>query len=169
MNGFQIFIIVLSLIGLYVLIGRLMLDRAEPYRMRLADLGKTLLSSPRLTENEKRAVDGMLDDAFDWTVAVRLCMRVPFVIFRHVLGSAPKTSMPDHPDFHEFLNCYMKSIFFANPVFSILMRLEIGLILLFAITLFGVFSQLSKIYDAVSQSVIFGEHQSRHRHKAAAH
>ncbi|HYE48892.1 MAG TPA: hypothetical protein VEB20_04830 [Azospirillaceae bacterium] len=107
---------------LYPLVMRWLSAWAQPYRLRMAELGRELLGSPHLDDVTKRMVDSMLDDAFDWTVMPQLLFFLPRFFFRALRGTAYRgPTIKDEvtrAKMAEFQTCHARAVAAANPLFS---------------------------------------------------
>ncbi len=115
----------LAAIALISLAPALVLRGVRRDRMQLAALGRRLLTSPHLTEREKKIVDALLEDAFDWRIMWRIMLDVARRLPQTVPDGAQTRHDPDFeaflakPDVAEFLRCFMRSAEAANPAASL--------------------------------------------------
>jgi hypothetical protein len=140
MTEFQYIVLIAlaTIVVSYPIVMRVAAAIAHPARLRMADLGRKLLASPRLSEPQKSLVDSMLDDAFDWRILIALTIALPFFCVVLVIRRKSKSVFSGIDDvelardIHEFQKCYMKAICAANPLFALLFLLELPVLFLFA-------------------------------------
>ena len=114
------------------LLMRMILEKAQPGRIELARLGKQLLSSDRLTTEQKRLVTELLSDAFDWRVMVWAVILFPVVAVRVALRKRGRQTIEldalrHDREFGRFLDLHTASTLAANPLFGFVFCIEMML------------------------------------------
>lgn len=125
----------------YPLLMRVILDRVQPLRLKLAELGNQLLESSTLPEAHKRVVVGMLDDAFEWRFMFSALYSFPVFAWTRLRGrrlSDPFAQIRNTDDKDKMLEMtgrFAASVVAANPLVAFVVALEFAVIaLLLSIT-----------------------------------
>jgi|SRR5579863_895343 len=145
-------------VGVAMLIGypifmRFLAERMQPSRLKMADVGKLLLEHPDLSQDHKKLIRSMLDDAYSPVFMIMLTIVTPVFGPLAALGIGP--SMPTINNlearelFDNFTDRYNASISAANPLFSIIAAIEMALL---TIVLFPI-GQLSRTHSVQFGSV----------------
>jgi hypothetical protein len=82
---------------------RLLLETAQPMRLKLAALGNELLDEPALSEKQRNLIMGMMDDAWDWRFMLFSLIAAPRFAWRLLV----KRSLPN--PFHQFSDPVVRS------------------------------------------------------------
>lgn len=162
------YLIVFGIIALlYPILHALVLRWTEPVRLEFADIGKSLLSSPDISEEHKELISDMLDDVFSWRFMAFATFAFPVAVFR---GGA-KTRLDenekqlfDRPDMSRFVHLHMKSVMAASPLWAAAFAVVAAFTLVLAIVWTG-FSFFSYVWaDTVKQVT-----PNIHSHRADFH
>ncbi|MAC89641.1 hypothetical protein [Maricaulis sp.] len=129
--------ILVGIVALYPIFAFLLVRSIRPHRQRLADLGRALLQSPDLSEQHKRFITVMLDDAFSWKVM----WWVAFGFFGRLVSlarmdhdttkrMAETRAFVEHPQVREFVTLHTLSVAVANPLGFVIYALEMAIAML---------------------------------------
>ena len=154
----------LILIGLAVsacpVVMRVLAKRVQPARLSMADLGKELLSSSHLKEDQKIIISMMLDDASDWRVMCHASVGLPWIIVKMVLGrdmSKPRLSRISDSETRDkvddFVDLHIKSTAAANPLFAVVFGVELALLVL----MLAPFGMVKKFVDITHRVLTAGD------------
>lgn len=100
-------------------------------RDRMLELAQTMMGSPDYSDEQKVMISSMLDTALDRMFMPRIVMGLPKYIIRVVKGNiAKQPSMLFDEKFSEFSHLHKKSVAAANPLFSMIFKIEVAVLLL---------------------------------------
>ncbi|VXC86380.1 hypothetical protein OCEANICA350_12022 [Oceanicaulis sp. 350] len=122
MNDLMLALTILMALAAYTLAGYVSLRAVRPYRVELARLGKKLLSSPNIEENEKVVISRMLTDAFKWQIGWKLLRSLVQNSREEEFIASDEERRKRYEDFksneemHKFVKLFIYSIFAANPL-----------------------------------------------------
>lgn len=147
-------VITLAALVLYPVVMRILVDRVQPTRLRMADLGKQLLASTHLPDRLKDVVDGMLDEAFDWRFMLFASFLFPYFVIGRMFRLIAPPKIPKINDletrkqFHEFLNCHTRATAAANPLFAIILGIEVALLVVVLVPLGMMWHASDMLFEA---------------------
>lgn len=123
----------------------------QPVRLRFADEGLELLASDELPEDEKRLVKLFLDDAFEWRLMPAMfVLLLPFIFVKRLRVKAGQDEeMPARlrrflrrPETQKFSELHLYCLAGSNPVFTLLLMIEVLLILVPALLVFKTMEEI---------------------------
>lgn len=116
------------MIFVYVLLVRRLANLSQPMRLRMADIGMSLLESD-LPEEDKVAVEFMLEHAFSFKPAVIMAVVFPIAMVRFLILKALGRKVSFTPENHSktlgvFAIQFFLSTIAANPIAGFIIILE---------------------------------------------
>lgn len=134
-------ILVLVVVGAafsYLALERWLLLATEPAREEMVRLAAEMLSSDKYSEAQKDTISDMLDEAMDRWFLVYMVVRLPWAVWRMSGGKMrrPSADFVIDDKFAQFITLHFSCVSAANPLFAILWRIEIALLVLFVGLLF---------------------------------
>ncbi len=151
--------IVVALLA-YPLFMNFLARRAQPGRLKMADLGCELLASPHVKESDKDAIEGMMADAYRWRTLAEFVVFLPVYLFRLRRRNVPRIDIRDadtRKKFQEFVGLHMASAVAANPIFALLLVLELFFVVIALICL----GSLMRIGDVLIGASLYAEAPGR--------
>lgn len=116
----------------YPIFMRIVAQKMQPKRLEMARLGNLLLKREDLEDDHRHIIKMMLADAFDAKPVIMLVCVFPVFAFKGFRKhtSTPSTSIPLNiaTDMKRFKTLHLVSLFAANPLFSIILLIEIMII-----------------------------------------
>lgn len=146
----------------YVVLLRYLARRAHPARMRMAELGHVLLGSDAMSERLKVIVNAMLDDAYDPNFMMYAAWNMPQALLW--IKRRPADWLNDVKDqavrhqLDEFLSCHMKATAAANPVFTVVVAIELAI----AVMVLLPYGLLRRLPEALLTTAVRADKQLRH-------
>jgi hypothetical protein len=146
---------VAALVG-YPIVMRVLAERLQPSRLRMLDVGKLLLAHASVPAEHKHIIDSMLRDAYNPTVMILVAITMPYYVILRVVGkikAPPRISDVEARQMDDdFCRLFIVSIAAANPIFSVIVGLEIGILSLILFPL-GKLSKTQEIQFGTIQTV----------------
>lgn len=119
--------IVLAFAG-YALILRRLADAAQPARLRLAEEGEALLAEGNLGVENERQVRIYLENAFSGKTALIAALAIPIAMIWLVFQQPQEQSREVEARLSRLGDWFALSVFAANPIFGIVVAVEIILL-----------------------------------------
>lgn len=139
--------VLITLTMAYPVLRGLQLRQTELLRLQFAEKGKALLSSPKFDEKQKELFTSMLDDAFEWRFMAFASFLLPSVALRYALDSNFRArihsedvtfcGIEKQAEGKEFMRLHREVVIAANPIFFVVVFLEIIFILVPSIIIAG--------------------------------
>lgn len=144
------------LIG-YPVAMRLIAKAVHNDRMAMVDTANAALSSPYLSDRAKLRIRRLIDVAMDSRLMPGLLIVLPSVIVGRAVGhrdpqAGERMDQAEQEVFDRFMRLFLRSSAAANPIFALLVLIEIAVLGLVLIPL-GKMRQLTRmVYTAISQA-----------------
>lgn len=147
----------------YPFVMRGLAEAVQPKRLQLAQVGHELTHHPKVPDKTKQAVDELLDDAFDWKLMVIAAVVLPVTLVRtlvnrHSVNPLPTESNDAADKFGRFSALFTLSAAVANPLFSVVVALELILAGFVIAPLMGA----KTMSDALFMAMQRGDHRLKH-------
>ena len=82
----EIVVIAVIILFVYPLLKRALLERVQPARERMADLGCEMLDLAEYDDEQKSLIAAMLEDAYEWRFMVNMALTFPSSIWKEFFG-----------------------------------------------------------------------------------
>ena len=160
-------VLAVSLLVIYPILMRVLLNWIEPTRMRFDSLAKELLASHHVSEELKQLIDRMMDDIYEWRTMAILTVKFPALLFGRLFGLVEPVKLPKLPDdkettqkFAELVACHIRSSAAANPIFTVIFMLEYALLAMVLVPL----GMLSRLADFSIKLIVYFERNHNFHH-----
>jgi hypothetical protein len=145
----------------YPVLGRLLLDYVQPKRLRIVELGESLIRDSRLTQKQRGFVAFSLDiNGKAWPLLL-IVVFLPIVIVKTIFSKSFREGDADDHDlialakdtsYQELQDLEVASMFAANPIAGILFGMEIAFLaitgVIFFVGIAGLQKMIIRVLDA---------------------
>jgi hypothetical protein len=146
----------------HLVLSNWLLNRVQPTRLQMADLGAELLGSDHVSRRLKVVVAAMLDDAYDPYFMLFAVMKIPHALIR---GKWRKSDWIDRIEdrhtrerFQDFVNFHFQSTAAANPLCAVAVALELAV----GVLLYLCVGIIVNLPDAIFAATVRAEKQLHH-------
>jgi len=149
---------------------RFLANRVEPYRQRMAVLGRSLLASPKLSGRHKEIVDATIDEAYSWRFMALIVVKLPVYVIGRQLGMLQPVKVPGpivdaktSAEYNEYMACLLRSTAAANPLCTVVLALEMCVLLLCLLPI----GMIDRLAETLTKAIVYTEmhgHNSNHHH-----
>ncbi|MDF2369364.1 MAG: hypothetical protein P1V21_01095 [Rhizobiaceae bacterium] len=134
------FWVVAGVVLAYPVLCSVVLRMAEDTRLELADTGRALLQSPKVTEEQKYLITDMLADVFDWKFMAMASIALPMSILTSSYTrdfSEKEKQFLYRDDVKKFYRLHFRSVMAASPFFTVIFFIVAAILFLFVIAFIG--------------------------------
>ncbi len=138
------------LVVLYPLLSAFLLRVTQGTRDEMADIGRELLASPAISEDNKQFISDLLEDVFDWRFMAVACLSFPQMVWDAARGRSPTICAADRQFVRDarvnrFFDLHWRAVAAASPAWTALFLFIAFATMLIAVCFVG-FSLVNQLW-----------------------